>query len=293
MRVIFKPILAGCLTVLILSGCTSLTRLYFQPQTVWVQTPERAGIEYRDVWLTAADGTQLHAWLLLPSAPADEPHSVVLYLHGNGENISTHTRSVFWLAQAGYPVLALDYRGYGASQGVSLMPSVLQDVVAAADWLRTAYPGQQLVVLGQSMGAALAVDFVAPYGAHFRVDLLIADAPFSGFRSIAADMLQRSWIGYLLSPLTLLIPTRWDPVDAAVDIRVPTLILHSPDDRIIPQLQGRTLAAAVPEPYRCFVSTQGPHIATFHYPQYREIAAQFIRNGECPATLDSVPFTAE
>ena len=32
--------------------------------------PDRFGLEYEDVWLTASDGTKLHAWLLKPPGTA-------------------------------------------------------------------------------------------------------------------------------------------------------------------------------------------------------------------------------
>ena len=152
-----------------LSGCASLTTLYFHPQEVWLQTPDRFDIDYEDVWLTADDGTELHAWLLKPE-PTIEQAKVILYLHGNAENISTHSRSVFWLVEKGYTVLALDYRGFGASQGRPILPDVLMDAKAGASWLRDAYPDHSLVVLGQSMGAALAVNFVADYGRDYDRD---------------------------------------------------------------------------------------------------------------------------
>ena len=123
-----------------LSGCASLTTLYFHPQEIWLQTPDRFDIDYEDVWLTADDGTELHAWLLKPE-PTIEQAKVILYLHGNAENISTHSRSVFWLVEKGYTVLALDYRGFGASQGRPILPDVLMDAKAGASWLRGCLPG--------------------------------------------------------------------------------------------------------------------------------------------------------
>ena len=54
------------LSVVLLSGCTSLTGLYFYPRSLWLQTPDDFGVSYDDVWLTSADGTKVHAWHLRP-----------------------------------------------------------------------------------------------------------------------------------------------------------------------------------------------------------------------------------
>ena len=142
-----QALLVLLLTAL-LSACTATTGLFFYPQTVWISTPADADLHYEDVWLKAADGTQLHSWWL--PAQGEEPDSgiMVLYLHGNAENISSHSRSIYWLPASGVSVLALDYRGFGASAGLALLPAVLQDVEAAAAWLRSRFPHKKLIVLG-------------------------------------------------------------------------------------------------------------------------------------------------
>ena len=267
-----------------LSGCASLTTLYFHPQEVWLQTPDRFDIDYEDVWLSADDGTELHAWLLKPE-PTIEQAKVILYLHGNAENISTHSRSVFWLVEKGYTVLALDYRGFGASQGRPILPDVLMDAKAGADWLRDAYPDHSLVVLGQSMGAALAVNFVADYGRDYDVSQLILEAPFAGFRSVAREMLQRTVVGTIVSPLVYLIPSDWDPKDRAPNIHIPVMQLHSRMDEVVPVSEGQVLYDALPESMRCYVASKGPHIASFRYNKFREQVADFLVRGVCPPVV--------
>jgi alpha-beta hydrolase superfamily lysophospholipase len=297
--------------LLLVSGCSSLTSLYFYPQTVWIQTPENLGLSYQDVWLQAADGTQLHAWWIPPQQPltadAAEPDksvsldtgagpgktagpagrsgvaaadSVVLYLHGNAENISSHIRSVDWLPAAGVGVLALDYRGFGASQGRAMMPSVLQDVEAAAAWLQQHQADKHLVVLGQSMGAALAVNFVAAAGPLYGVDALLLDAPFSGFPQVARAALTSSWLGWLFVPGSWLIPSQWNPADLAPQITVPTLVMHSEQDQVIPVQQGRKVFEQL-SASRCWLDSRGPHVASFLFEDIRLISQEFILSRDC------------
>jgi len=267
-----------------MTGCSSLTRLYFHPKTLWLQTPDRFGVAYDDVWLTAADGTNLHAWLLSPPEGTPKSDAVVLYLHGNAENISTHSRSIFWLVEAGYSVLALDYRGFGASQGSARMPEVLFDVEAGAAWLANNFPDERLIVLGQSMGAALAITFTADKGEQYGVDLVLAEAPFAGFGSVARAMLQKSVVGFLISPLTYLIPTRWDPREKIGSVQVPVMIMHSRMDDIVPVGESEALMAELPPEKRCFAYTQGPHIGSFRYGVYRELTLEYLVSGVCPKT---------
>ena len=65
----------GILCILLaLNGCSSLL---FYPEPGQPFTPEKATLEYRDVTLTAADGTRLHGWWL----PAKAGVEAVSYTH--------------------------------------------------------------------------------------------------------------------------------------------------------------------------------------------------------------------
>ena len=276
--------------LLLLAGCTATSGLFFYPQRVWLTTPDEAAIAYDDVQLVADDGTQLHAWWM-PGQGDDsdkqkESGISVLYLHGNGENISTHSRSIYWLVKAGVSVLALDYRGYGASEGAPVMPSVLQDIRAAASWLKQQTPDDTHVVLGQSMGAALAIDFVAAYGAQYGIERLVVDAPFATFPGAARYTLSHSFIGWLLWPFTLLVPGDWDPQDAVANIQIPVLFMASPDDKVVRYDDGRSLYEKLThrsgdEPV-CWLQSRGRHIASFAYDDLRVATLSFIKTGQCP-----------
>lgn len=286
--VVFLKALPALLLFVFLSGCTATTALFFYPQTVWISTPADAGLQYEDVWLTAADGTQLHSWWL--PAQGSEPDSglMVLYLHGNAENISSHSRSVYWLPASGVSVLALDYRGFGASDGRALLPSVLQDVEAAAGWMRERFPHKQLLVLGQSIGTALAVNFVSAAGERYEVKGLILDAAFTGFAPVARDAMSQSIVGWLVWPFTVLVPGEWDPRRLRIPAQIPVLMLHSPDDAVVRYSRGRALYEhwRHQQPERiaplCWLNSRGPHIASFTQPDMRAAVREFMSSGRCP-----------
>jgi alpha-beta hydrolase superfamily lysophospholipase len=283
-----------------ISSCTATTSLYFYPQSTWIRTPAVYGLEYQDVWLESADGTSVHAWWIPAQAGTDSgagagserPSINLLYLHGNAQNISSHIASVAWLSKAGYGLLALDYRGFGASEGRALMPDVLQDVEAAAHWLSQNHPDSDLVVLGQSMGASLAVDFVAQAQHHYSVDALVLEAPFASFGDAARDAVTSSWLGWLLWPFTWLVPSKWDPEKHAPDIDVPVLLMHSSEDQVVDIQQGRRVFRALARlsaygggqsspSVHCWRELDGPHIAAFASRDNREAVEEFIRSKSC------------
>ncbi len=76
--------------LLTLNGCSSLL---FYPEPGLPFTPQKAGLAYRDVTLTTADGVKLHAWWL-PAKPGVPLKGTVLHLHGNGGNLAWHLGGV-------------------------------------------------------------------------------------------------------------------------------------------------------------------------------------------------------
>lgn len=273
--------IAVVLLSLWLAGCTDL---FFVPMRQQVLKPEQLGLAAADTWLQADDGTRLFSWHLA----APEPRGVVCYFHGNAENISTHIVNVAWLPAAGYEVLLVDYRGYGASHGEAEFPQVLADVRAGLDWClaRGLETGRPVFALGQSLGAALllAVAVQPPY--RESLGGVIADSGFSGYRQIARDALSHSWlIAPLKYPLSLLVTAQHDPVDAVRDMApLPLFVLHSPEDRVVPYAHGERIYAAA-NATKCFRKTAGPHNAAFRDAATRAALLAFMASAKSAGGL--------
>ena len=142
------------------------------------------------------------------------------------------------------------------------------------------YPQKKLAVLGQSIGAALSVPFVARAQQRYGIDALIIEAPLARYGQVARHALSNSWIGYLLWPATGLLSDDWDPIDYAAHIDVPVLVMHSPDDGIIPYSQGREVYSALAAP-ACWIDSRGPHIGSYLLPDMRDKTLAFLRQGSC------------
>jgi fermentation-respiration switch protein FrsA (DUF1100 family) len=257
-----------------LSGCS---RFLFFPQKQWVRTPEQLGIEYEDVALTSADGTQLSAWWL---EAYGEVKGTIVFFHGNAENISTHLGSVYWLPEKGYQVLILDYRGYGSSQGKPGIPEIFEDISAALEWT-LAEPranDKPIFVLGQSLGASMSGYVVAT-----RQDLndgltgVVLDAAFASYPQITREVASRHWLTWAFQyPASWTMPRKYNLIDYVDQISpTPLLIIHGTQDTIIPFKNGEELFAAAREP-KNFMRYDGPHIETFKDLQLREMMLSFF-----------------
>jgi fermentation-respiration switch protein FrsA (DUF1100 family) len=160
-------------TLAFLSGCSALTysplavlerKLVFQP-TEFPPELENRTIPFEDAEFRSADGTELHGWF------ADHPDAVAvaLFCHGNAGNIASRGNSLMILNQRHrLAVMTFDYRGYGKSEGAPTEKGILADARAARKWLakRKGVPEHEIVLLGRSLGGAVAVDLAAQDGAR-------------------------------------------------------------------------------------------------------------------------------
>jgi uncharacterized protein len=238
--------------------------MVFYPVRAHQATPADWGLAFEDVELTTADGVDIHGWYI----PYPRGTHTLLFLHGNAGNISHRGDSIAIFNRLGLSVLIIDYRGYGRSSGRPSEAGLYLDALAAWRYLvedRGVEPSQ-ILVFGRSLGAHVAADLAS----RERPGGVILESGFSSARDMAR---------HLYPGLYRILYRRFD-FDAAERLsraQSPTLVLHSPNDEIIPYALGRRLFDAAPEPKR-FVDLAGDHNSGFlaSQPGYEQTIAAFI-----------------
>src|SRR5919198_5652383 len=262
--------------LVVLLGCSTL---FFYPYRHHVLVPTQLGLVYQDVYFNSSKGLVLHGWWL----PAEGyPLATVLFLHGNAENISTHIDSIFWLPAAHFNVFLFDYRGYGASQGKPTIPGVIEDVESALRTLsqRSGIDTHRLVLIGQSLGGALALYIAAhsAYRAHLRA--VISDSAFSSYRLIAREKFAAFWPTWLFQwPLSWTVSDVYSPLSAILKVSpIPVLIVHGDRDRIVPVHHALRIYEAAQEPKQLWILPEVAHIQSFKHRDTRERLVRYLQD---------------
>jgi fermentation-respiration switch protein FrsA (DUF1100 family) len=270
---------ARLLVVLLLAGAlNACTSIFFQPNGAVYQTPGQYGIEYERVEFKASDGTGLFAWFL----PArEEPTATVLYLHGNGQNISAHFPNVAWMPAAGFNVLAIDYRGYGGSEGKPSLPGVQLDIDAAMRVLlaRKDVNPDRIIVFGQSLGGALAIHYVAHSLYRDHIKAVVVDSPFSDYRQVAEEKLADLVITWPLKWLpTFTVNNDYAPITSVAALSpIPLLLIHGDRDGVVGPHHSRALFEAAQEPKALWELEDVGHIGAVRDAKVRQRLAEFLR----------------
>jgi fermentation-respiration switch protein FrsA (DUF1100 family) len=217
--------------------------LYFPLKDIEA-TPAAIGLDYEDVTVTTNDGLQLTGWFI----PSAHSRDTILLSHGNGGNISHRLEKINILHTLDLDVLIYDYRGYGKSTGKPSESGLYRDAQAMYDYLRNKkrVPAQKIIAYGESLGAAVTIDLAG----ETDVGAIIIESGFTSIHDMAKKI-------FGAAP-SFLIHAKYDSVNKIKSIRIPKLIMHSPDDEVVPFAQGRGLFENAPEP-KTFVELQGGH----------------------------------
>ncbi|WP_455202393.1 alpha/beta hydrolase, partial [Kaarinaea lacus] len=157
-------------------------------------TPDRIGIHYEDLYISTEDGIRLHGWKLFSEI---KPVGTLLYFHGNAENISTHFTNVYWLTKFGYNIYLFDYRGYGQSEGEPDLDLIIKDNELMIGHVAGLEAVDEVIVIGQSLGASMSIYSVAHSKHKKQIKALIAISAFSDYHDVAQDALAKSWLFWL------------------------------------------------------------------------------------------------
>ena len=265
-KTVFKFLGYTLLIYLVVVGMMSFfqNHLIFHPSEFMTDSPDRLEIPWSDHYVETEDGTMIHGWLLKNE---DAEHTVV-FSHGNAGNISGRLDIAKTIYDEGVSVFLYDYRGYGNSEGSPNEDGFFDDARSVVNYLagEQGIPTDSMIFYGRSLGGSAA----AHQASEFSGAGLVLDSAFANIRSMAQS-------AYPFVP-SFLVRAEF-PTDEYLMSRgsIQVLIMHSPDDQIVPFDQGRKLYEKA-EGEKKFVELRGGHNDNFHnsIDIYEEAWMEFI-----------------
>lgn len=227
-------------------------RSIFYPEKRIEFTPSSSGLDYEDVFFMTKDNLKLNGWFI----PAKNPHTVVLYFHGNAGNISHRIEIAKFFNEKNFSFFIIDYRGFGRSQGSPFELGTYLDALAAYEYLVKVkgIPAEKIVLYGKSLGAAVAIDLAS----KVKAGALICESGFTSSASVARDI-------YKFIPVWLFVTQKYDSLKKVGKIDTPKLFIHSKNDEIIPFRHTERLFETAKEPKEFYVMRGGHNDAFYIY----------------------------
>lgn len=216
------------------------------------------GVREIDIPLAAVDGRtqRIHGWWW----PAErDDASAVLYFHGSRWNLTGQLSRIRELHAFGFAVLAVDYRGFGKSDGDDPSErSVYEDARAAwREFARRVPDPRRRILYGHSLGGAVAVDLAAwldrNAGAEEPARGLVVESSFTTLADVA-KALSYEWL-----PVEWFLSQKFDSLGKIADVRMPVLFVHGAADRFIPARFSQALYDAARARKRLLVVDGATH----------------------------------
>ncbi|OGT78248.1 MAG: lysophospholipase [Gammaproteobacteria bacterium RIFCSPLOWO2_02_FULL_56_15] len=240
------------------------SHLIYYPEKELVFEPGDIGLDFEEVWLETGDELTIHGWYV----PHPAPRATVLFLHGNAGNISHRLDTLRLLYDLGLAALIIDYRGYGNSEGRPTEQGTYLDADAAWTYLTETRGVQagEIIVMGRSLGAAIAISLAE----QNSPGLLVVESAFTSIADLAEKL-------YPILPVRWIIRIHYPSIDRISNVRCPVLIVHSPEDEIIPFEFGEALFDRA-RPPKQFLRIRGDHNDGFMLSgdSYRQGLDEFI-----------------
>lgn len=204
--------------------------------------PGPLGLPAEDVWFDS-DGLRLHGWWI----PHPQARAALLYCHGNSGSIGVRVEILRALHQLGLNLLAFDYRGYGRSEGRPSEEGLFRDARAAYRHLvqDLACDPQEVVLLGHSMGGAVAIDAALELPAQG----LIVESTFTSIRDMARSRFRRL-------PMHWLARNQFHNLEKIDRVKIPKLFIHGTSDATVPFTMSRQLYEQATDP-KSFLEVEG------------------------------------
>lgn len=257
-KVLKRTLVAACALYLfiIIAGPAAMLWVICDKHVTYnrVYAAAEAGLPDPDtLWLSTADGLRIHT---LEVKPEGEVKGAVICLSGiENPSVTAFYGHAKEFREMGITTLMPDVRGHGESDGdrICLAYDETEDVKAVTEYLKAAYADIPVIVMGLSMGGAIAIRSI---GENSDIDALISISAYSSIQDFMG------WqFGRFITPV-LAYPARWTtalytslmfghnafrdtPLNAIKNLDGrPALMMHSREDTQVPYLCFEKLTRA-------------------------------------------------
>lgn len=219
--------------------------LFFSPRVYKVKRMKKEIKKaYESVRLFTDDLVKIHASYL----PPVDNKPVVLFFHGQSENITKWQDTFIFLKNLGYGALFLSYRGHLKSAGRPSEEGIYIDAETAIKYLLDkGFKSENIILWGRSLGSAPAVQTALKYD----VKALILESPIENIKNAALSVFSRyikifkiiflkRFIKWLIESADYI--QKFANDEKIQNVRCPILIMHAKNDIKIGYEQSLSLS---------------------------------------------------
>lgn len=195
-------------------------KILFRPVAVARDSTYQFAAPYKEVNLLYSATSNMN---IIQFQTVDTPaKGVVLYFHGNRNNISWYANNAPRFTKKGYEVWMIDYPGYGKSTGDFTEKMLYEWALQLYKLARARFSPDSIILYGKSLGTGIATQL----GAIRDCKYLLLETPYYSFPSIVG-------VYFPMYPVDRMIHFKIPTWQYLQEVTAPVVIFHGTGDGVI------------------------------------------------------------
>jgi len=250
--------------LLLLSGVYIFQRSFLlHPRPLPADHVFRFDYPFKEHYLESPDGARINALYFKTTLTR---RGVVLFFHGNAENLQRWGYYHTEFTSRGYDFFCIDYRSFGKSTGKATESNMIADAHLAYDFLRNSFSPDDIVIFGQSLGSGVASQLAKAMPARS----LILETPFYNVPDVF-----RAHAPVLIFPFSPEFRFRNDK--CLPHITYPIHILQGTADKVVPLRSARKLRPLLKSSDSFTIIEGGHHTDLSSFKEYHVVLDRILQ----------------
>ena len=200
------------------------------------------------------------------TVPDSLKKGIVLYFHGNTENVNHYAEFAGNFTRNNYEVWMPDYPGFGKSTGELSENGLYEEALQVYKLARIKYKPEQIILYGRSMGTGIAAQLASVRDCR----KLILETPYYSFTSITRIL-------FWMYPVDALLHFKMRTHEYLPKVMAPVTIFHGTSDGVIPYFNASRLKGFL-KPADEFITIEGgSHNNLNSYPEMQKKLDSLLR----------------
>ena len=214
-------------------------------------TSEKANFNYEEVYIPTSDGKKLKAWFHKKDL---KQKKTMIFFHGNAGNLSNRIYKLNLIKDFDINFLIVAYRGFSGNEGKPTEEGLYQDARDTLKWLnKQNVEDEKIIIYGESLGTGVSTE-VSQYKNYAG---LILESPFT-------SMVDAGKHYYFYLPVSLLLKDRYETIKKLKNIKIPILVMHGENDKIVPFKMGKKVFSEANEPKYFYFPKDDDHMMEYN-----------------------------
>lgn len=283
MRKTWIVLLVVVIAIILYAGTTlwlagNETELIYQPVAEKLTEPTYSDLDIKRIELTTSDSVQLVGWEI--AAPQnDSLDTWLIYFHDRGQTVASNLEEYLFLRGMGLNILAIDYRGFGESEGESTEEGLGLDGKACHYHIRfeKEIPSKRIIMYGVGLGAAVMFDVALDVNAA----AVVAIDPYLS----TSEMVHNR---YPLFPVSWFVDAKFNSLERIPKINTPKLLVPPPTDTGIENNDALQLFDAASK-YKTLFKWKEYFGNSYNHSFYTELSRLLVANSPVGLSLKTPP----